>query len=398
MHTALKGQEEELSGFEDEEYSHDRRDHLGDGDDLSSSGSSYQIGDFAGSTDDLLSDEDDEFATAHIAAKRRRKRREEMAAAALDPSDDENGSDMEFTSRTRNLDDKLSDDDDEISTRKKKFSDDELEFSSRRKTDYKSKFSDEEESSTWRKKEYGLSDDDEFSSRTKRDDKKTIDDDLEFSSRREKAKFSDDDDDLLTESKRTSDRSREQSAGPREDTGTSSMSKRRRRSRMRLEDEDRNLDLKRSEEPTKVSDNEIGESKHVTSKPEDEETLVSRRSWERRDYGKYDDDLKGALAETETTGGHSDLKLNGMSDSPLHTRSNGTKASSEEPLSPSSHGDADHNPDRRPSLNEIVTDEQQQVYKASRNRRRRRQRTLEADTRMYLNPDATVNPEANGVS
>ncbi len=391
LHKALKGQEEGYGSSGEEEYSPSKRDNSLN-DDLSSSGSSYKIGEYGASSDDegtfprrtagrLGTPKRYGVGGGDFEAKSRRSRSRDL--------------DEEFEPNSRRKDYSIvsSDEDDiKVTTTKKGYSkyeisDDDDDLDIRRKKDYGSKVSDDE-------------------------------DDLKFSSRR-RTNLSSDDDDL------TSFRTRRNRDG--DDLGVADTARRRERIKISDDDDDDDDFLLRRKKPTfKVSDDEDEPSARLSSrrdrsadlasddipKParqtriklsDDDDDDLDRSSSKKRDFssgrpGDKDDILKKAEKH--------DVRFNGTPEtsSPRHAAADlktSSGRSSEEPLekaSTSNEPPSNFDAERRPSLKDKLTDDQQAVHSAAAMRRRRRQRrrTVEAETRIGSNPTSPQHQRANG--
>ena len=444
------------------------------GDDLSSSGSSYEIGQFddEGSLSGLSDNDPDTPRTRRRARIRARLR-------GSSPNQDLGISTKRKTSRRRDL---LSDEDEFVPRRRINHSADELEMPTTHKSKYsdefgtrgkwssaskldegdseftsrrRDRFSEDElldrphrgskeylkvdedftsKRGTWRER-IKLSDDDEFSSRGKKDySSKLSDDDLSTgrSWRRERIKLSDDDDEFSSRGKKTklsdedsdlgrSRKSKRDYGAELEDDSDDDFLTRRRRDRIKLTD-DEDFSTSRKTTTLKLSDGEKERDlspstgrRDYTSKLSDGEGEFSTRRHRRKDYpSKYsDNDLDHTDEDFKSKRGQHDYsnKSNGIEESNPSKFTNGTNEFS----SPTHHSlitdpyqadkvatgmatsngteaeavskKGENEGERRKSVNEIVSGEQEQVYAASQ-RRRQRQRRRTADAKSKLrSPD-----------
>lgn len=373
LQDALKAQEEEFGSGEEGDLT---RSMTGSFDDLSSSGGSYKIGEFTGSADDISDGKDTDYLSSRLTGlgggrsttpraedftsptyrSRRRKydledeedesksysrrkhtgidEREEdslldrQAKGKGTPSGDEEGAE---TKPKKSYSNKYSDEDDDLITSSHREnrgvdlgSDDDTEWKSSRTRRRRTKLSDEEKDSDEDKKTSGrrynriwISDDE--------------DDDLASWKRgREKIKISDDEDEKDTFSSR---RSREKNSPLESDDLVSS----RRRRYQLSDDEEDDKTPKRSSSPLAGSDNLLG-------------TATGRRS-----------------KSKEASPG----RLNGATSTERSRLSNGTKTSDSSLV-----GREDDNSlptrQRRESIKELVSEEQEQLYSVAQKRRRRR--------------------------
>ena len=383
LHSALKGQEDFSMGEED--YTAEDSKLIGGG--LSSSGSSYEIGQFddEGSLSGLSDDDPDTPRTRRRARIRARLR-------GTSPNQDLGLSSKRKASRGRDL---LSDEDDFMPRRRMNHSADELEVP----TTYRSKYSDEfgtrgkwssagklddgdseftskrrdrfseddlldrsyrgskdylkgdedldftTKRGTWRER-IKLSDDEEFSSRGKKDySSKLSDDDLstggrrwreriklsddeEFSSRGKKTKLSDEDSDLGRSRKSKRD------YGAELEDDDDDFLTRRRRDRTKLTD-DEDFSTSRKTTTSKLSDDEKEKDlspsprrRDYTSKLSDDDDEFSTRRHRKKDYpSKYsDNDLDYGDEDFTSRRGKHDYssKSNGVEESNQNKITNGT--------------------------------------------------------------------------
>ena len=282
-------------------------------------------------------------------------------------------------------------------------SDDDDEFFSRGKKNYTSKLSDDDLSTgrSWRRERIKLSDDDD-----------------EFSSRGKKTKLSDEDSDLGRSRKSKRDYGAEL-----EDDSDDDFLARRRRDRIKLTD-DEDFSTSRKTTTSKLSDGEKEKDlspshtrrRDYTTKLSDGEGEFLTRRHRKEDYpSKYNDnDLDHSDEDFKSKRGKHDYsnKSNGIEESNQSKFTNGTNEFSSpkhhslitdpyqadkvatgmatsngtepEPVSKKGENEGE----RRKSVNEIVSGEQEQVYAASQRRRRQRQRRRTADAESKLrSPD-----------
>ena len=442
----MKGQEEEYGSSGLEESYSPRRPDNSLGDDLSSSGSSYKVGQY----DDSFSDE--EGITRRIQRKSRgslksspkgsrgttprrrfsddfevsRTKRDDLEfssrrARSRDPDD-------EFVSRKKDYSSKLSDDEDFITrrTRRRKFSDeDDLEFSTSRKDHKSSKFSDEDDlkfNSQRREEELTtkVTDLDEsmevlsparriYSRKMEGDDD---DDILELTTTRRRVKItpSDEEEELLSRRKKTPERSTKLDGDLDLEIGS-----RRSRRDHSAEPDDEDLELGSRYKRKGITsiddeDTELGsryKRKGITS-IDDEDTSTSKKTVGDK-IGDVDEDLKrdppskfsekDDLSYTKDFSTKEDygVTLNGTSDtsSPKHQEETAPTTNQEETAPTTNDGKSKKVIEHQASMKEILTDEQQQVYSVSR-RRRQRRRTREAQLQRDSNPTSPEHQKSNG--
>lgn len=426
LHKALKGQEEDFgsSGGEEDEYSLSKQDE--ENENYSSSDSSYKIGEYG--TSSGLS-EDGEGTPRRVQQSSRGKRSSLKRYGGGDNFDFKSrrsrsrdlDEEFEPSSRRKNYSSKLSDDEDFTSRRRTKLSSDDEDFTSTRRGLSKYDISDDDdlEIGSRPKKTYTsrLSDDD-FESKQKKDysSKVSDEDDAKFSSRRRVALSSDDDDDLMTSRSR---RNRDNDLGL---TGRS-----RYRERIQLSDDDDDDFLSRQKKTAvKLSDDEdspdlgstrvrrdrstdlVSDDTQLSPKParrarikvsDDEDLDFTSRTKRGLSSGKLSDE--DDFSKREEKGGKLEVKFNGMAEtasSRRHSTPVSPKMGSREPPETSGKPPANFDPEqRRPSLKEKLTDEQQAVHQAAmRRRRRQRRRTVEAETRIGSNPTSPEHQATNG--
>ena len=350
LHSALKGQEDFSMGEED--YTAEDSKLIGGG--LSSSGSSYEIGQFddEGSLSGLSDDDPDTPRTRRRARIRARLR-------GTSPNQDLGLSTKRKASRGRDL---LSDEDDFVPRRRKNHSADELEVP----TTYKSKYSDEfgtrgkwssagkldegdseftskkrdrfsedelldrpyrgskdylkgdedldftTKRGTWRER-IKLSDDDEFSSRGKKDySSKLSNDDLSTGGRRwrERVKLSDDDEEFSSWGKKDY-------SGKLSDDDLST-GRGWRRERIKLSDDDDEFSSRGKKTKLSDEDSDLGRSRkskqdYGAELEDDGDDFLTRR---RRDRTKLTDDEDFSTSRKTPTSKLSDEKEKDLSPSP----------------------------------------------------------------------------------